>query len=286
MGRGLLHDDENEEEEVGLKEAYLQLWRVICLPAVQQLAVVLFTYRLFMLPAESAAAFKLLEKGVAKDALAGLVLLQFPCELLSAVVAGRWAAAGSPAKAPPHGFRIRLLMSVLTTTLVLYFPEGASSLRAHPLEFLLLGASGLVTSFASTLMFTALGSFFNRISDPSMGGSYLTLLNTIANIGYTMPKLIIFWLMDTLTTRECRALGGAEDASLAGLRCPASRGAAKTGNPCTDAGGACTVTRDGFYLLAYVAAAVGFLSIHIYARVFPRLEALPLTAWRSKSRTA
>lgn len=32
-------------------------------------------------------------------------------------------------------------------------------------------------------MFTAMGSFFNRISDPGMGGAYLTLLNTIANMG-------------------------------------------------------------------------------------------------------
>lgn len=32
-------------------------------------------------------------------------------------------------------------------------------------------------------MFTALGTFFNRISDPEMGGAYLTLLNTIANMG-------------------------------------------------------------------------------------------------------
>lgn len=37
-------------------------------------------------------------------------------------------------------------------------------------------------------MFTAMGSFFNRISDPDMGGAYLTLLNTIANMG-TPPVL-------------------------------------------------------------------------------------------------
>ena len=30
------------------------------------------------------------------------------------------------------------------------------------------------------LMFTSLGSLFNGISDPAMGGAYLTLLNTIA----------------------------------------------------------------------------------------------------------
>lgn len=31
-----------------------------------------------------------------------------------------------------------------------------------------------------------------RISDPSMGGAYLTLLNTIANIGITVPKFFVF----------------------------------------------------------------------------------------------
>jgi MFS transporter, PAT family, solute carrier family 33 (acetyl-CoA transportor), member 1 len=66
---------------------------------------------------------------------------------------------------------------------VLYFPVGASSLGQHPGAFAALAVTGLITSFSSTLMFTALGSFFNRISDPAMGGAYLTLLNTIANMG-------------------------------------------------------------------------------------------------------
>ena len=63
------------------------------------------------------------------------------------------------------------------------FPMGADSLTAHPQAFASLAACGLLTSFTSTLMFTTLGSFFNRISDPAMGGAYLTLLNTIANMG-------------------------------------------------------------------------------------------------------
>jgi hypothetical protein len=47
------------------------------------------TYRLGVLPAESTAALKLLDKGVAKESLAALVLAQFPVDLVSAVVAGR-----------------------------------------------------------------------------------------------------------------------------------------------------------------------------------------------------
>lgn len=101
-----------------------------------------------------------------------------------------------------------------------------------------------------------------------------------------MPKLVIFWLMDALTTRECQSPEGGRGDHLAGLRCPAARSAALASNPCTDAGGVCGLTRDGFYLLSYVAAAMGVVCISIYARVIPRLEALPLDAWRSKVRTA
>ena len=72
---------------------------------------------------------------------------------------------------------------------VFYFPSGASSLLSHPGPFLLLAICGLITSFTSTLMFTAMGSFFNRISDPGMGGAYLTLLNTIANMGKTLINI-------------------------------------------------------------------------------------------------
>jgi len=63
----------------------------VCLPSIWALSFLLVTYRLGVLPAESAASLKLLDKGVAKEALAALVLVQFPVELVSAVVAGRCA---------------------------------------------------------------------------------------------------------------------------------------------------------------------------------------------------
>jgi hypothetical protein len=82
--------------QVGLLGAYRQLWAVVRLRSVQQLAGVLLTMRLGVLAAEGAAALKLLERGVSREALAGLVLLDFPCGLISAVLAGRWASKGKP----------------------------------------------------------------------------------------------------------------------------------------------------------------------------------------------
>lgn len=58
----------------GVQAAYGQLWGVVQLPAVRRLAVLLLVLRLGMLPAESAAPLKLLERGVSKEALAGMVI--------------------------------------------------------------------------------------------------------------------------------------------------------------------------------------------------------------------
>jgi hypothetical protein len=81
-------------------DAYLQLWGVARLRPIWALSLLLVTYRLGVLPAEGAASLKLLDKGVSKEALAALVLFQFPVELVSAVVAGRCGGGARGVKGP------------------------------------------------------------------------------------------------------------------------------------------------------------------------------------------
>ncbi|KAK9827835.1 hypothetical protein WJX74_004620 [Apatococcus lobatus] len=269
--------DGEPDKILSVWEAYAQLWRVIKLPAVRRLSVILLTFRLGMLPAEQAAPLKLLEKGVSKEALAGLVLLEFPCEVVGAILAGRWAASASPLQPWFVGYRLRLAMAAAVTCLVYKFPSNAASLSDHPGAFLLLAAAGLMTSFTSTVMFTAVGSFYNKISDPDMGGAYLTLLNTIANMGITLPKLAIFACMDLLTFRRCQSPSG----TLQSLACPGGRVEAQASNACTDAGGTCSLIFDGFYPLSAAMICLGVVLSFHYKRAMPQLEALPRTHWRA-----
>ncbi len=233
-----------------IRKAYSQLLRTIQLPAVKLLCMLLIVSRLAMLPAESVSALKLLEKGVSKEALAGLVLIQFPIELVSALVAGRWAASSHPLRPWLAGFKIRLVMAFLTTVLVFYFPVGVPDVAGAPLAFACLVTLGLVTSFSSTLMFTALGDFYNRISDPSMGGAYLTMLNTVANVGVVVPKIFVFYLIDRATV-------------------------------VSEANGEKEVIRDGFYVVSFAANALGIVLLMLLGRIVTRLERFPASAWRS-----
>jgi len=56
-------------------------------------------------------------------------------------------------------------------------------------------------------------AFNARISDPRVGGTYLTLLNTLSNLGGNWCQTLALWLVDGLTWTNC--LG----ATMPGLHC-------------------------------------------------------------------
>ena len=49
----------------------------------------------------------------------------------------------------------------------------------------------------------ALNAFFARVSDPRFGGVYLTLLNSVNNIGGSWPSTACLWLVEFLTIKSC-----------------------------------------------------------------------------------
>lgn len=46
-------------------------------------------------------------------------------------------------------------------------------------------------------------AFFSRISDPRFGCTYMTLLNTLANLGYMWTSTAALGMIDVLTFKKC-----------------------------------------------------------------------------------
>lgn len=57
-------------------------------------------------------------------------------------------------------------------------------------------------------MFVALMAFNAKISDPKVGGTYMTLLNTVANLGGNWPPTLALWLVEELSWTQCVGLPG------------------------------------------------------------------------------
>ena len=62
-------------------------------------------------------------------------------------------------------------------------------------------------------MFVSIMAFFAKISDPTIGGTYMTLLNTICNLGGNWPSTVVLWFVDPLTMKQCNGPDGTNTCS-------------------------------------------------------------------------
>lgn len=57
-------------------------------------------------------------------------------------------------------------------------------------------------------MYVACMAFHAKVSDPVIGGTYMTLLNTVTNLGGNWPSTVALWMVDPLTSKECQGAVG------------------------------------------------------------------------------
>lgn len=60
-----------------------------------------------------------------------------------------------------------------------------------------------ILQISASSMFVASMAFFAKVSDPAVGGTYMTLLNTLCNLGGNWPATAALWFVDPLTFRQC-----------------------------------------------------------------------------------
>ena len=59
---------------------------------------------------------------------------------------------------------------------------------------------------AAYSMFVATMAFHARISDPAIGGTYMTLLNTVSNLAGMWPGTLSLWLVDNVSFKDCEGV--------------------------------------------------------------------------------
>jgi hypothetical protein len=136
------------------------------------------------------------------------------------------------------------------------------------------------------VQFIGVCAFHTQIADPLIGGTYMTvsesfhsarsgssqLLNTISNLGGTLPKPLVLKGVDILSAGQCSI-------SRITANCASDPGKSL----CEDAGGYCVITRDGYYIMSFFCVTVGAALLVAYIRpTVKRLQggflALPRTA--------
>lgn len=260
---------EKKDEDVGNpREVFMQMKQIVQRPPMFKLILFLLIHKIGFSVNDNVTGLKLLEKGFQKEDLALTVVLDFPVQIILGFVIGSWAKTDS--LRPWYIAQwARLAVGVVATILVINVPEGGPD----AVYFWIVVAGNLVGSSMRSIMFIAQGAYFAQIADPTIAGTYLTLLNTLSNLGGTWHNYFVLQGVDLLTQTECVGVVGG------GASLPCGTDVEK--EFCMEAKGQCVIHQDGYVLMSWVGTALGVAILYFYVHPTVRyLKAQPKQVWK------
>lgn len=194
------------EDKLGLRGAYEVMWKICKLPHVQMFLLIHLVAKIGFQANDAVTGLKLVEKGFSKEDLALTVLIDFPFQIVLGYLAARWSRGDKALTPWLWGYGARLGFAVLSMGIVYGLPTNSSTSNSSVgmAYFALIIVSTVAGSFASTVQFVGISAFHTQIADPLIGGTYMTLLNTVSNLGGTWPSYFVLKAVDAFTLSECR----------------------------------------------------------------------------------
>lgn len=280
LGVGLFKGEKKEEneEKLSIGETYKQLYSMVQLPSVISFSVILLTGKIGFAAAESVASLKLVEYGLKKEKLALLTPVLVPLGIIIPVLLGHRIKPDQPLNLFLLGYPFRLAIGFLYAAIVYVTPSVmAHDEGVHLYYYGFILFCGALHELAANMMYVPQMAFSARISDPSIGGTYMTFLNTVSNLGSKWPNSLSLALVDYLTTREC--LGGANHDDILAIGSHTCSNVDER-TACTAAGGECLIVRDGFYIEIVICTVIGVLWYAVFYRRIQFLQNLKVDKWR------
>jgi len=234
----------DEEEPEDIVTSYRTMLSMASCKPVRLLTLVLFTWKIPFAIMDSVAPLKLQDKGIPKEHITYLVSALMPLYIVLPLIATRWTTNQTPLNLAMCVYPLRLFMIVAYSALIYFAPSSVDPL---PYGFYsMMALSGAMAAVASSFMFVSSLAFFTRVSDPAMGGTYMTLLNTMGNVGGTWPNTMAFYLVDAFT---CNGSG-------------------------------CVFQLDGYYTVSVLSIIFGLGWISLGRMAVQSLQELPLDKWK------
>uniref|UniRef100_U5EUI4 Putative acetyl-coa transporter n=1 Tax=Corethrella appendiculata TaxID=1370023 RepID=U5EUI4_9DIPT len=269
------HNDEHhhQEKELSIQETYKFLLKILKMRPIQILTLILLTVKIGFSAFDAVTSLKLIDAGVPKDKLALMAVPLIPLQIVLPLIISKYTTGTGPMNVYIKAIPFRLFLTLLGSIVVLYTPIMIGQEKHIPMFYyiILLTNYGLY-QIALYSMFVAVMAFFARISDPAVGGTYMTLLNTLSNLGGNWPTTVILWLVDVLTWKKCSI----ELENSTENTCSNSR----EQEICTSSGGKCDITIDGYYIEIIFCFIYGVLWYLWGKSKIYYLQNLPLKAWR------
>ncbi|KAL4142293.1 hypothetical protein QTP88_004779 [Uroleucon formosanum] len=240
---------EDNHEKIKVVQNYLLLWDILKLPSVRILAILLVTSKIGYAATGHVSTLKLIDAGVSKEDISIIDSVMSGVNIIIPFIIGKYTSGPKPMSVFLKIVPFRFLLNIGFAMQIYYTPklitlDGANtSIYYYPLIVCLLS----IEQILSHTMFVALLAFFSRISDPRFGCTYMTLLNTLANLGFMWTSTVALGMIDMLTFKEC-SMDSENNCSTLDLQ-----------DICKARGGDCVLTVNGYYIEMLICTILGII---------------------------
>jgi MFS transporter, PAT family, solute carrier family 33 (acetyl-CoA transportor), member 1 len=259
------------ETQMSVKKAYAQAFSILRLPAVLKLSAVLLTRFVAFSASETLTTLKLLEKGVPKTHIATMSALMTPLNLAMPMLTRKWTAGARPLDTITKTWVWRGVACAFAALLVFYAPDVTSSGTIPYGYYAFLFAWLSVYSAFSNAHFISFMAFYNRVSDADMGGTYMTILNTVSNLGAKWMESVTLFTIDRVNTNVCVAKGTRE--IIGSCATDALKAACK---------GKCATTDTPYYIVVMLSPVIAYAWLRLTRKTIDWLSQAQKSHWRVK----
>ncbi|KAF9889883.1 hypothetical protein FE257_006973 [Aspergillus nanangensis] len=243
----VMKKEDHTLERDSILDVYKSMWNVLKLKNIQTIILVHLIAKIGFQANDGVTSLKLLDKGFGQDNMALVVLIDFPFEICLGYYAGKWSTEHGPMRLWCWAFMGRLAAAVLAQATVMVYPAGTDV----PFWYLLMViGEHLISTFMNTVMFVSVSAFHARIADPAIGGTYMTMLATVSNLGGTFPRYFVLKLVDMFTEATCVPPSvplPSDQLKGEPVTSPFSCALEPDKARCVGGGGTCNTIHDGYY---------------------------------------
>lgn len=191
------------ESMLSIKQSYMLLRDMIKMPSIQQLAIILLTVKVAFASYDAVTPLKLMDVGVPKEKLALLVVLILPLQIILPLTVSRYVNGPRPLDTYVMAIPYRMYLAIIGALLTFLTPLIITDGDVPTYYYIMILVHYAMYQIFLYCMFVSIMAFFARIADPRIGGTYMTFLNTLSNLGGNWANTAALWCVDAITWKSC-----------------------------------------------------------------------------------
>ncbi|UJR11519.1 hypothetical protein I4U23_015700 [Adineta vaga] len=191
--------EEEQIEKLNLWQTYLDIFHLLKKRCVQQFALILLTFNLGFAATYYMTNLTLVGYGVTRDTIA---LMNIPLLIIHIIVPLCLSQTRSPLKWFAWAYIPRLFASILLAIYIFFTPQLLFKPHFYPLLLMFIC---LNEGLCYLLKASRIG-VYARVSEPRIGGTYMTLLATISNLGQSLSSTIVLYVAEWLPKQHAYSI--------------------------------------------------------------------------------